>query len=347
MLRQVYIILNDNILYQRNFAKGLDISLFNNIYPYIKQQAFSSVGSQINTYDFFKYKVSYTAEKSSNLLFLFINGLTDDFEDIKLELHKLKKEFLNLFGEIITNNTHSSIFEVINPTIDAIHRSLRPKISLIGFSGVGKTTITKLIKSEEIPMTHIPTITGDIATIKIGKLQFSLWDFAGQEQFSFLWNKFIRGSDAVLLITDSALENVEKSKYFIELINEEAPFARTAILANKQDLPNAAKVEHIEDITGLKTYAMIAIDPENKNKMLQIIADVLDMNPEVSPLLKPLFKRDRLIEEAQKAIEQGEFEQTIILFEQIRDLCIELGDDSLGLQFHEKASKLKKILNIN
>ena len=49
----------------------------------------------------------------------------------------------------------------------------------------------------------------------------------------------------------------------------------------------------------------------------------------------------------QKAIEQGEFEQTVILFEQIRDLCIELGDDSLGLQFHEKVSKLKKILNIN
>ncbi len=75
--------------------------------------------------------------------------------------------------------------------------------------------------AEEIPMEHIPTITGDIATIKIGKLQFHLWDFAGQEQFSFLWQNFIKGSDAVLLITDSTLENCEKSKYFVELIKKE------------------------------------------------------------------------------------------------------------------------------
>jgi len=134
------------------------------------------------------------------------------FENLKDQMSLLKTEFLNLFSDVLKGEFDASMFDLFEPTLDKIHRNLKPKISLVGFSGVGKTTITRLIKAEEIPTEHIPTITGDISTIKIGKLQFNLWDFAGQEEFSFLWNKFIHGSDAVLLISDSSIENVEKSR---------------------------------------------------------------------------------------------------------------------------------------
>ncbi|MFX1382852.1 MAG: ADP-ribosylation factor-like protein [Promethearchaeota archaeon] len=217
-------------------------------------------------------------------------------------------------------------------------------MSLCGFSGVGKTTTTRLIKAEEIPMQHVPTITGDIATIKIGKLQFSLWDFAGQEQFSYLWTNFIKGSDAVLLITDSTIENVEKSKFFLELIKEQAPNAHTAVIGNKQDLPDAMTPETIEKILGLKTYSMIANRAENREKMITIIADVLEMSANVSPLLKPLRERDNLTEEAKIALETGNFQQAVQLFEKIGDLCIDLGDDVLSKEFFNKAEKIKNML---
>ncbi|MFX1391511.1 MAG: ADP-ribosylation factor-like protein [Promethearchaeota archaeon] len=235
-------------------------------------------------------------------------------------------------------------FEVFDPTIDLIHRNLRPKISLVGFSGVGKTTITRLIKADEIPMQHIPTITGDIATIKIGKLHFHLWDFAGQEQFSYLWNNFIKGSDAVLLITDSTLENVEKSKYFLELIKQQAPNAQSAVIGNKQDLREAMNPVQIEKVLGLKAYSMIALDPTNRDKMIQIIADVLEMSAEVSPLLKPLLERDKFTEDAVRALKNADFDKAAFLFDKISDLCIELGDDSLGKEFFEKSQKIKDML---
>ncbi|MFX0156139.1 MAG: ADP-ribosylation factor-like protein [Candidatus Hodarchaeota archaeon] len=273
-----------------------------------------------------------------------MTSLSDKFENIKKELEKCRSEFLSLFEDILQHRFDTKTFEVFDPTIDSIHRNLRPKISLVGFSGVGKTTITKLIKADEIPMQHIPTITGDIATIRIGKLHFHLWDFAGQEQFSYLWNNFIKGSDAVLLITDSSLENIEKSKYFLDLIREQAPKAQAAVIGNKQDLKGALNPVQIEKILGLKTYSMIALDPNNRDKMIQIIADILEMSAEVSPLLKPLLERDKLTEEAVRALKDADFNKAAFLFDKISDLCIELGDDSLGREFFDKAQKIKDML---
>ena len=300
---------------------------------------------RVEFHDYYKFRVSYITQKSLEIIVLFVTGLTDKFDNIKKELIKCRKEFINLFEEILQHRFDAKTFEVFDPIVDSIHKNLRPKISLIGFSGVGKTTITKLIRAEEIPMQHIPTITGDIATVKIGKLHFHLWDFAGQEQFSYLWDNFIKGSDAALLITDSTLENVEKSKFFLELIKEQSPHAHTAVIGNKQDLEGAISPAQIERVLGLKSYSMIAKDPENRNKMIQIIADVLEMSAEVSPLLKPLLERDKLIEEATGALKTADFEKAAFLFDKISYLCVELGDDSLGKEFYEKSQKIKVMLD--
>ena len=332
------------LLYYRHFGKALKKAAFESLVGDLMQDAFAKGGKKVEYHDYYKYRISYITEKDKELMFLFVTGLTDNFDNIKKELIKCKKEFLNLFEDILQHKFDAKTFEVFDPTIDSIHRNLRPKISLVGFSGVGKTTTTRLIKAEEIPMEHIPTITGDIATIKIGKLHFHLWDFAGQEQFSYLWNNFIKGSDAVLIITDSTLENVEKSKFFLELIKEQAPQAHTSVIGNKQDLEDAMKPEQIEKILGLKTYSMVAKDSGNRNKMITIIADILEMSAEVSPLLKPLLERDTYTEEAAKALEAARFEDAAMYFEKISDLCIELGDDSLGKEFYEKSQKIKTMI---
>jgi len=344
MLRQVFIVLNDAVIYTRSFGKALSQENYTGVYPDIKNDAYSKPADEITFYDYYKYKITHIAEPELGLIIIFASGLTDDPLRLEEEIKRLKKEFVNLFGDFCKTGIDPSMIEVITPTVDLIHRNLRPKISLIGFSGVGKTTTTRLIRSEEIPMEHIPTITGDVATIKIGKLHFHLWDFAGQEQFSFLWNKFIHGSDAVLLITDSTLYNIERSKFFINLIKEEAPHAHAAIIGNKQDLPDAMSVEDIERHLGLKTYSMIATDPANRDKMMQIIADILDMSADISPLLKPILDRDRLMLQAQGALENGDIETAVNLFEQIGDLCLNIGDDSLSREFYEKSNKLKAYL---
>ncbi|MFW9865653.1 MAG: ADP-ribosylation factor-like protein [Candidatus Thorarchaeota archaeon] len=344
MLRQVFIILRDKLVYQRSYAKGLDTWLFTSVYQKVKRVVESKFGSETGIYEFFEYKLSYIAEEDSNLIIIFVSGLGDNFDDIKPQLKKFKKEFLDFYRDDLKKETFEIVNEALDPIVDNIHRNLKPKISIVGFSGVGKTTTTRLIKSEEIPMQHIPTITGEVATIKIGKLSFFLWDFAGQDQFDFLWEKFIRGSDAVLLMTDSTLENLEKSRFFIDLVNKAVPYARFAVIGNKQDLPNATKVEDIERLMGNKAYGFVAIDLENRPKMIRIIADLLDMDTKVSPLLQPLLERENLMDDAQKALEGGQFQEAVELFEKISSLCLELGDDSLAIEFQKKSEKLSSML---
>ncbi|MCK4779410.1 MAG: hypothetical protein KAT57_04445, partial [Candidatus Lokiarchaeota archaeon] len=104
MLRQIYIILNDNIIYQRNYAKGLDDSLFSNVYLNIKKSAFSKFAEETASYEFFTYKLSYIVEKSLNLIVLFVTGLGDDFKNIKPQLENFKREFLDFYGDNIKNN---------------------------------------------------------------------------------------------------------------------------------------------------------------------------------------------------------------------------------------------------
>jgi len=343
MLRQVYILKEGIILYEKNFSKALTLENFQNIYQEIVRESFHGLRSDFGSYDFFRYKIIYTSESELKLTFIFITSFTEDFDRVKRELRKFKNEFIDLFGDNI-DNLDPTLIKMLDPFIESIHRNIKTKISLVGFSGVGKTTITKLIREEEIPSQHIPTITGKVSTIKIGKLNFHLWDFAGQEQFSYLWNNFILGSDAVLLITNSTLRNIEKSKFFLELIKDHAPYAQCAVIGNKQDLPDALNVEDIERILGLKTYSMIAIDSGNRDKMIQIIADILEINVEVSLLLKPLFERDRLINIAKKTLENGDLAQAVEYFEKISDMCLELGDDALYKEFYERAKKFKSYL---
>ncbi|MCK4370136.1 MAG: hypothetical protein KAW03_03645 [Candidatus Lokiarchaeota archaeon] len=343
MLRQVYILKDEKVLYNKNFGKAVSSEDFNKLCHEIIEISTKGTGIELDSYDYIQYKIVFSFDQDLGLMFMFITDINDELRQTKRELSTLQNEFLDTFGENI-ENLDPSLMELLDPIMDSIHRNLKTKISLVGFSGVGKTTSTKLICATEIPSVHIPTITGKISTIKIGKLYFHLWDFAGQEQFSYLWNDFILGSDAVLIITDSTLENVEKSRFFIELVKEYAPYAHTAIIGNKQDLPDAMNVEKIEEILGLKTYSMVAINQDNRDKMIQIIADILGISTDASPLLKPLFERDQLIHQARVSLENGDIALTAEYFERISDLCLELGDDTLFKEFYEKAKKLKSYL---
>jgi len=68
------------------------------------------------------------------------------------------------------------------------------------------------------------------------------------------------------------------------------------------------------------------------------------MNPDLSPLLKPIFKREFLINKAENALEQGKLEEAREAFEKVYNICLEIGDESLAIEYRNKTEKLKSIL---
>ncbi|MBN1215602.1 MAG: GTP-binding protein [Candidatus Lokiarchaeota archaeon] len=340
MLRQIFVIKKNEIIYRRSFGNALTDSEVEDLSFKIWNIAKKKLEKTTNHSDYFKYRIAYEVDIEKEIIFMFVTGLVDDyFRTIKPQL----TIFISQFFESIEispkkNKLSNSEIAKLNSIADPMHRNLKPKIAVVGFSGVGKTTIKQLIKLDEIPLQHVPTITGDIATIKIGDLFFHLFDFAGQEEFRYLWKTFIKGSDSVLIVTDSTQDNVYESKFFLELIENEVPHTRAAIIGNKQDLRGAMDIKEIEKILGIKTYSMIANRIENHDKMIDIIAEILDLSYESTPLIDSLVEQSHYLDSTIQLKKEMEKEKNS------NDHYAELNeevDEHLNEYYQEKKQGLK------
>ncbi|MHA1650529.1 MAG: ADP-ribosylation factor-like protein [Candidatus Helarchaeota archaeon] len=144
------------------------------------------------------------------------------------------------------------------------------KVSVCGLPGVGKTTLIKLLSEQCVPSEYVPTVGIDFGDTKIGEFKVSLWDLGGQEQFRFMWDSFLPGTDTILLVTDSTRAGVQKTK---ELVKKYSNFngSKLLIIANKQDLPGALSPNEVESILGAETHGLVAINPESKNYLFKIL----------------------------------------------------------------------------
>ena len=144
------------------------------------------------------------------------------------------------------------------------------KACLIGESGVGKTTISRLLQKKNVNVPRKPTIGVDIEKVNTPRGNVCVWDLAGQRRFQFMWDEFTRGSNLAIVVTDSSEQNVELTKDLMKRhLNNKA--ARVIAIANKQDLQGRLNPQQIQQKLGVPTYGMVGIDQENKDKLESII----------------------------------------------------------------------------
>ncbi len=336
MLRQVIILLGKTPIFKREYGKSLSWEALSPILSSLTDFLQQSPEDMVEFMNIVNMKVCYATSKTYNMLVIFVTDQTDKEETIKDQTLHIRDTFISKCSEFLTKgNYNQEVYDSIRFDTDEAFRELRPKIALVGFSGVGKTTITRLIRAEEIPMKHIPTITGDVAAIKVGSLHMFLWDFAGQEQFSFIWSRFVKGSDAIILVVDSSQQNMKESKFFVDLIRKEAPKARVAIVANKQDIPGALSAAEIVKVLGYRTYPLVAIDPKQRGAMLNIIAEVVEVTTGITSLIQPMLERESMVETAEAAIMQGNLLKASEIYRNIAELSENMGEDDMAIKFRD------------
>ena len=147
------------------------------------------------------------------------------------------------------------------------------KISLVGSPAVGKSTLTKMIRGQQISGKYNPTMGFNLGSTVVKGISFRLWDFGGQKAFiKQHLSKYLQGSDIVFVITDSTPKNVLTTKELLDhcktLVDEGC---EVVAIANKQDMPGHMTPERVEDVLQIPTFPMIAIDKNNRQRMVELI----------------------------------------------------------------------------
>ncbi|MHA1396377.1 MAG: Rab family GTPase [Candidatus Heimdallarchaeaceae archaeon] len=140
------------------------------------------------------------------------------------------------------------------------------KIAVLGLGSVGKTTISKSYTGEFTNPKEISMTKGvDIAIKRIvhfnKTITLQIWDFAGQKQFRFMIDVFLRGVKGVIYVYD--ITDIETLAYLDEFVNLTRNYLKThsyakipeILVGNKLDLQKPeVSVEDIHRF--MKTYGI-------------------------------------------------------------------------------------------
>ena len=121
-------------------------------------------------------------------------------------------------------------------------------ILILGLDNAGKTVVLYCLKLNEALDYTIPTIGFNAEEIELKGLKIRALDLGGQCQFREMWEHYFEDASGVVFVVDSCDRNrfstssQELLRCMTHPVLKDKPFL---ILANKQDLPNAASKQDI------------------------------------------------------------------------------------------------------
>ncbi|CBI33044.3 unnamed protein product, partial [Vitis vinifera] len=134
-------------------------------------------------------------------------------------------------------------------------------VLILGINKAGKTTLLEKLKAlysnlEGLPPDRIlPTVGLNIGRVELSNTKLVFWDLGGQPGLRSIWEKYYEEAHAVVYVIDASCPSrFEDSKSALEKIlrHEDLQGAPLLILANKQDLGDAASSEEIARYLDLK-----------------------------------------------------------------------------------------------
>tara|TARA_B110000003_G_C16521073_1_gene485038 strand:+ start:223 stop:798 length:576 start_codon:yes stop_codon:yes gene_type:complete len=147
-------------------------------------------------------------------------------------------------GQDISNAIQDKVQSAYNHALwiwESFHRETG--VLILGLDNAGKTaTLYALHLGEAMPYT-VPTIGFNVESVKVGKLDIKMWDIGGQDRFRALWPHYFGQTDGIAFVVDSCdrdrFETVRTELHGL-ISHKDLAGKPFLVLANKQDLPNAA-----------------------------------------------------------------------------------------------------------
>lgn len=151
----------------------------------------------------------------------------------------------------------ASWFASIRAWFSSIFFSKSAEIAIIGLQGSGKTSLVNVLDiggawSEEV----VPTVAFSYRMVRRDNIKLKIWDVAGQPRYRNLWERYCKGSSAIVFVVDSTdKQHFEDAKFELHSLLGEKSLVGTPllVLGNKNDLPGHASAEELIEALNLDT----------------------------------------------------------------------------------------------
>jgi len=129
-------------------------------------------------------------------------------------------------------------------------------VIILGLDNAGKTTLLERIKQIFLgvkglsPEQVTPTVGLNVGKVDMNRCRVNFWDLGGHRDLQSIWEKYYRECHGIMFVIDAcdADRLVECRETFEKVMtNGEVEGVPVLMIANKQDLPDAMKVEQIKE----------------------------------------------------------------------------------------------------
>lgn len=127
-------------------------------------------------------------------------------------------------------------------------------VLVLGLDNAGKTVVLYCLHLDEAVGYTVPTLGFNVESVKVGNVTINMWDLGGQTAYRSLWPHYYAQSDGVVFVIDANDRDrfaTVKEELHALVSHKELTGKPLLVLANKQDLPNAAGRDELLDILEL------------------------------------------------------------------------------------------------
>ena len=336
MLRQIHILYNKERIFSHTFALALGTEELNTLLDTLESNVAMSMPGKINHRPISENQVFHKG--SGDFYFILIADLIDKIDYIEEILNKLINKFNELFPDINTFNDSESLKEDFTEYLYKLQAESHSKIAIIGPVNAGKTTLYKILTNETKERSIMNFAKSSILTIY--DIKFDVWDFQLKDNFALLWQKFVTGSDLIILVVDGSKYNVRILNHFLTLKRKYGQLSKFLVLINKIDL-----IEDIDELKNLKKeigdadiIELSLTNSEAKSKVFKAITKKL----RIKEKLPDNF--EELIAEAEQLEEDNNLGKALATYKQLVRIANKYQYFSYLKQFEQKVNKLDKKL---
>ncbi|WP_371804417.1 Rab family GTPase [Candidatus Lokiarchaeum ossiferum] len=339
MLRQVFLYHHKEMIFSHFFGQAYDSATMNLLITKLDTFISNPMDGKVFSKPMFDFQAHYGMFKG--VFYIFVTDMADRPKIIAKEIERAAKLFSKHFSDPMEIKNPTTGKEEFTLFIKETHYFLHPKFTLMGPLGAGKTSIASFLGATGTPDKKIMNFAV-YYQVKLGEIFFDLWDFVESDDYSPLWNNYVRGSDLIFYVLDGSQNKLtdKKVKFFLNLIRREGKYSNWVVILTHKNSPDFVSgpqlTEKYDLLKGKKIFEVDLADADIKEQLSSIFSDTIGLKRSL-----PSDFRTKL-QQANDFVGTEEFKAAISILQDLIQICEDYQEYSYLEIFKNKINELEE-----